>query len=259
MGKRQVFTIADEDFIHFLSRIDNSFKEEGINYALVGGVANQAYIAKSLCARHNADLATLAFDSDVRLQDHLRATDDVDMILSMNSPDEIATAHRIYGVLDKIVGEGEFISPTGNHIVYVNLKRKGHSKPQFILGVDNPDQYRLVALNLNRNPRKNIHDPALVEFETAYFNEFMGSKQEVEIPYTPSFNAKLSVISPAALLATKIARKRPKDIMDAYTLVNHFKESGMQVPYDEVEKLLKGRGELLFQRYERFRDMEESS
>lgn len=263
--KRELFNVADEEFMTLLERTDKAFREEGISHMFVGGVATQCYMAKYLCDIYGGSLLDLASSEKVRMQDRLRSTDDVDIALSMGNIDDIEAGKKIYSVLERIVGEGEFLSPSDEHIISIDLLRKGHVKPQFQVGIDKDiDPDRIVAFNLYRKP-KDLKDKNLEEFEDKFYDFFIGRAVDLSIPYCDGKTINLKVKNPADLLATKIVRGREKDIADALSLIRYSRKSNDAINYADVRKVLCGNStkygipnEVLSTRYDVLMSMVES-
>lgn len=266
--KRPLFNIADEEFMTLLERTKEGFDREGIDYMLVGGVATQIHVAKALCDVYEENLVDLAGSGKLRLQDHLRSTDDIDMALRIDDSDqdekkEINVARRIYKVLDYIVGEGDFISPSGEHIVSINLVRRAHVRPQFQLGIDDAISLdKIASFNLFRGPVK-LHNTALSEFEDRFYDVFIDRAMNVRLPYSKDGDIEFRVKRPEDLLATKIALGRPKDINDALSIVRHLRDANRSVDYEAVAEVLCSKdpkyhcqSENLCNRYEKFRELE---
>ena len=242
--KRELFNLADEEFMTLLERTDGAFRKSGISHIFVGGVAVQCYIARCLCEKYNTNLVELAKSGGVRIQDYLRSTDDVDLALKMNCSDEVEAGKKIYDVLDNIVGEGEFFSPSGEHIISIDLLRRGHVKPQFQVGVDgetNPDM--VVAFNIYRKP-KDLSDKSLREFEDRFYDYFIDRAVDLKVPYSGGRDVTLRVKNPSDLLTTKIVRGRPKDLHDASALVQCGRSHNNLINYKDIEKILCGNNSL---------------
>jgi len=114
MAKRALYDLTDEEFAYFVNEVNKGLEREGISHIFVGGTASQIQIAERLCKLHNTDLVTLARDE--RLQDYLRATDDIDLALATKAYAQGDTeyAHVINKLLDSLTKE--VISPSEEHI-----------------------------------------------------------------------------------------------------------------------------------------------
>ncbi len=246
--KKEIYSLADEEFVTLLDRTHRAFEKNAVPYMLVGGVAIQAHIIQYLC-KTGKTLLDLIKDPNFRMQDHLRATDDIDITLKGNGEDEIAFANRLYNVLDDIVGkkegeeEGVFFSPTRNHLISIALSRKGLSRPIFRLGVDKePDPESIVSFNLYKGAKDTNErwGQEIRDFESKFYYVFMDRAMEVEVPYCSGQEEKINlrVKKPEDLIATKLIRGRPKDINDILSLANHSEEAEMPIDYDAVRDIL---------------------
>ncbi len=257
--KRALFDITDEEFATLLERTNDSFKEAGIPHMFVGGSAVQAITSSYLCEHFGMPLLDLANSDEVRVQDCLRATDDVDVALRLEG-DAVEAGKKIYPVLNKIVGET--FSPSEEHIVDIRWNRKGHVKPQFLLGIDDiVDPSTVVAFNLYRAP-KDLKDQALDEFEERFYDIFLDRAVSVTIPYCAGKDITLRVKNPEDTLATKIVRGRGKDMSDALSLAKYSLMAGKPLDYRQVENTLCGKDKrydvpntVLRERYEAFKEL----
>jgi len=255
--KRELYDIADEEFITLLDRTESAFKDAKIPHMFVGGVATQAHLASYLCRIHGTTLRGLVASNDIRLQDYLRATDDVDIALRLDEPDEIKVAKKIFSVLDNIIGEGDHLSPSEEHIISMKLARRGHVKPQIQLALDdyaeNPDE--VVAFNLYRKP-KDIKNDGVRAFEDRYYDKFMKGAVKLSIPYSDAKSVILTVKNPVDLVATKVAIGRPKDFGDVLALRKYGKLAKKSISDRAVGKVLFG--EALRERWDAFKALEDS-
>ena len=274
--KRASFNIADEEFMVLLERANTSFGKKGIRHMFVGGTANQIHVSRYLCDIYNKDLLDIGELSDVPLSDYLRATDDVDIALRIpytegDSADEekylgaedVSAASKIFGVLDDIVGDSEYISPSENHVVTLDLIRKGHVRPKFVLGKDG-EKYtdREVSFNIYRGP-KCLKKLDLAGFEEKFYDVFLDRAVDVNIPYSSDRDITLRVKRAEDHLATKIVRGRPKDVSDALSISRYAQMARRPISYELVEEVLfsnnsrKERDDSAFaDRYDAFRKLE---
>lgn len=243
--KRPLYTIADEEFATLLERADAAFRDRGIKYMLVGGVATQAHLIDYLC-KDGKKLIDLVNDPDFRLQDHLRATDDIDITLNPrkngNEYDKVEFASKIYGVLDSVVGkEGVFMSPTENHLVTISLERKGIQRPVFRLELDdNKDPEKVTSLNFYKGPEDTNErwGQEIRDFEQKFYYQFMDRAQDIRIPFCLGKDITLKVKKAEDLIATKLIRGREKDWNDILSLVNHGEAAGRPIDYKAIGEIL---------------------
>jgi hypothetical protein len=259
--KRALYNVSNEEFLALLERTDQAFRGKGLEHMFVGGVATQFHIANYLCSIYGLPFRELVESDRIRIQDHLRSTDDVDIALRMDGGD-IDSAKRVSSVLNTI--KGEFFSPSEEDIIAVKSYREGHVRPQFRLEVnDNSDPDKVVSFNLYRRA-EDLRDGNLKEFEKKYYDEFMDRASDVTLPYFSGKNITLKLKSPEDLLATKIARGRDKDIGDALSLSRHSRAANAPISDEKVRNILCGPDEkygvpnpVLFARYDTFKKMEE--
>ena len=257
--KRALFDLTDEEFATLLERTDLAFRNAGIPYMFVGGSAVQTINSSYLCDHFGMSLIDLANSDKVRMQDCLRATDDVDIALKLDG-DAVEASKRIYSALNGIVGEA--FSPTEEHIVTIGWNRKGHVKPQFLLGIDDiVDPSAIAAFNIYRAP-KDLKDSALDEFEERFYDIFLNRAVDIKIPYCSGKTITLRVKNPEDTLATKIVRGREKDMADALSLAKYSLMAGKPIDYRIVESTLCGKerkydvpNTLLRERYNAFKEL----
>ncbi len=269
--KRPLYSIDDEEFMTLLERTGEVLRARSIPYIFVGGVATQAHIVNYLCQkREGTTIYGLSHDHDFRIQDHLRATDDADITLdtrriSDNSQD-VKVHQELIESLRDIEGEGDYISPTGDHLVSIKLERSGAKRPVFRLGLDrdadSPDSE--VSLNFYYGPEdtNNRWPKEMADFERANYYDFFNTVQNLSIPFSPGKNVNLLVKGVEQLLATKIARAREKDWTDILLLYRHSNESGKPINMSEIERLLSAEDSryhtsnlVLLDRFDRFRNL----
>jgi len=247
--KRALYSLADDEFATLLQRVNDCFRRSPLNYTIVGGVAVQAHISNWLCKKYGCDLHRLAESPDFRVQDYLRATDDVDITVDPRKVNggKIEVAKEIVALEDKIVGDKIHMSLSGNNLVSIALERKGVKRPIFKLGLNmdqNDKQYGqsadAVSFNLYQGPddTNDGWSHEMREFERRYYFEFIDRAQKLEIPYCDENKLVVVVKNPEDLLATKIARGREKDWQDILTLYNHSVQAGMPINLEKVRQLL---------------------
>ncbi len=242
--KRELFSVADEEFVTLLNRTHEGFEREGMKYMFVGGVATQLHVAKLLCDSYSKTLIDLVKSSDIRIQDHLRATDDVDIAIRVDGVGsdikgkEMTVAKKVFSVLNYIVQDEEYFSPSEENIIRIHLDKRGHVRPVFQLGINGiVDSDKKVSFNIYNDP-KDLKNGSLKEFEDRYYDQFLNNASDLSIPFSNKGNLFFKVKNKEDLLATKIARGRPKDINDALSLVKHIKAIGGDIDYSAVESIL---------------------
>lgn len=245
--KRALYSIDDEEFMTLLERTDDVLMTRKIPYMFVGGVATQAHIANYLCQKEKGtSIHDLAYSSDFRIQDHLRATDDVDITLDprgiSEDPSDTKVSQEIMSALNQIEGDGVYASPTEEHLVSIKLERSGKKRPIFRLGLDkdadSPDSE--VSFNLYYGPQdtNNRWPSEMVEFERQNYFDFFNTARRLSIPFSKGRNVGFFVKGIEQLVATKIARAREKDWGDLLLLYRHAHESGNPIDLEEIRRLL---------------------
>lgn len=243
--KRALYSLDDEEFITFLGRTQEVLSHHEIPYMFVGGVASQAHIAGGLSKQMNRTLSEMSHSSDIRIQDYLRATDDVDITLDLrkfgDNPQDVLVSQRVVNAVKEIAGDELYSSPLQN-VVSIKLERLGAKRPTFRLGLnedaDSPD--RELSLNFYYSPQdtNTRWSPQMIEFENAHYYPFFDSAQTIAIPYADNSVIPLRVKGLEALLATKIARARPKDWADIMAIYQYNTKAGVPVNMQEIERLL---------------------
>ena len=248
--KRALYSIDDEEFMALIERTGQTLSQRAIPYMFVGGVATQTHIVNYLCKKEGTTLQDLSHSPNFRIQDHLRATDDIDITLDARILDEegsnkVRVSQEIMEALKEIEGEGVYESPSGEHLVSMKLERLGSKRPVFRLGLDreadSPDSEVSLNLYYGPNDTNNRWPSEMVEFEKANYFDFFETATDIQIPFTQDRKVRLLVKGPEQLLATKIARAREKDWTDMLLLYRHANESGNSIDLKEVEQLLSAR------------------
>ncbi|MDP2926284.1 MAG: hypothetical protein Q8N99_07945 [Nanoarchaeota archaeon] len=230
--KSPVYTLANEEFAHFVKIAEEVLREKEIPHILVGGIATQVHVLERLCRHYNKDVVSLVSDENFREQDYLRATDAVDLALrfpeydgleSILGPERkyfhnrahLATGAKINDFCMAIVqggDNGDYLSCTGDHIFSYGFIRPGIQRPEFSVSVDKIER-NPIFLKISRKPDD------LEGLDTEFYNEFVNSGVDIKIPYSGDYSLDLRVLKPEHLLAVKIALDRPKDAMDVRNLV----------------------------------------
>jgi hypothetical protein len=235
MAKRQVYNLADEEFAFFVNKLHEQLQREKIPYVLVGGVAVQAHVLKRLHEKTGKSLIDLANDPNMRLQDFVRSTDDIDLSVHSyieNNNGEERYANKINNVLEGLVVP-EVVSPSDDLILGYRLVRRGISRPVYQVYVfDETDDEQRIALNIGRN-KKDLQD-----LEADNYDFFVESGETMTLPYAGDFDISMRIIKPEHLLAAKTAKFRPKDTMDMHNLVNVMIANGEVLDLGEMRRLL---------------------
>jgi hypothetical protein len=245
--KRALYTLANEEFGFFVNQLTKEFKKQEIPHIFVGGTAVQAHILSKLTKGKNSDISSLISDANVRLQDYIRATDDIDIALKFpnDGQSDIETAREIYGVCDSI--SKEYISDTENYIFEYGVERRGVKRPIFKVIVEG-EPIEAIVLNISRKPS----DLRTLDnrFYNRFYNKFIDNGQDLIIPHFKNFNLHVRVPKLEHVLATKISQFRAKDSMDIQNLVEVTRDLGEEIKMNEIEEILLPE---YTQKYEKFK------
>ena len=204
------------------------------------------YEAVTKAAEYGKDIFGIAEDASIRVQDYIRSTDDVDVSLGLQGKD-VEKMRIINKFLPKLAYED--ISPTGESIIEFRIERIGASRPVYRVYVDDiGSQENVISMNISRGQKKDIH-----KLDYFWYDEFLKNSKELNIPFYEKFELKINVPKLEHLLSSKIAHSRAKDLMDSKNLLTLVKDSGIELDFDEMEKIL-----LLYheRNYRRFLDAE---
>ncbi len=230
--KRQLYDLTDEPFAMMVNRVGTVLREEGIKHNIVGGAAVQSYILHMLTKKYNENICGLNYNPNVRIQDYIRSTDDVDLALELEEESDTEKVKRINKILPKFAFED--IAPCGEYIVEVRSERIGASRPTFRIYIDGKgSQEEVVAMNVNRGKGGDIRN-----LEDKWYNKIIGDSQELVISYNPNYELRVVVPKLEHLLVEKIAGSRAKDLMDNKNLADLSKEVGRELDFSEMKSML---------------------
>jgi hypothetical protein len=243
--KRALYSIDDEEFLTLLERIDQSFLRRNIPYLFVGGVATQIHIINYICKKTGKSFYDIINSHEFRIQDHLRATDDVDITIDPRTilieEQDTKIYQEINSILDELEQESPYMSVSGNHLVSVELERRGIRRPVFRLGLDEePSSGNEVSLNLYYGPQdtNNRWSQEMIEFERNNYFSFFETSKRISIPFYNGKNVEFNVKGLEELIATKLARSREKDWADVLLLYRHSKEANIPLDFSKLERFL---------------------
>lgn len=245
--KRALYDLTDEEFALLVDRMVISLDQSVIPFMFVGGIASQTYIASALCKKYRKNLLELAESNDFRVQDYLRATDDLDITLDprkiQGEQGEITFNQKILDALKNVVSDGGvYTSLSGNHLVNIAIERMGLKRPVFRLGLDTDanDPEKTSSVNFYSGPEdtNNRWSGDVISFEKQHYFDFMKDVQRVSIPYASGRSLIVPVKKLEHLIATKIVRSREKDWSDVIGLTKYNEMAGIPVSYDEVRSVL---------------------
>ena len=233
--KRAIYSFGDEVFTFFANRAEEELNNRSIPHIFVGGSAVQAHTLKRLTRLYNTDISTLASNEMLRIQDYIRATDDIDLALkfpktSNIQTDEINMVGTIRDFCDSL--QGEYISGTEENIFKYKLNRRGITRPIFSVRVDDEDG-ESIFMNVSRKSKN------LKRLSFNCYDRFIEDGSKLVIPYSEGYDLKLTVPKLEHVLATKISQFRAKDSMDISNLVEVIREAGEEINLEEIEDILK--------------------
>ena len=229
--KRNLYDLTNEPFVMFVNRVGEVLRDEGISHNVVGGVGVQSYLLSMLTNKQGKNVVDLINDPNIRMQDIVRSTDDVDIALGFQGSDfdKITT---IKGILPSLAYEG--ISPCGEYIIEFKSERVGVARPTFRVYVDGVGgQDDVISMNLSRGQNGDIRG-----LESSWYDVFLQDSRELQIPYCEGFGLRINVPRLEHLLAPKIAHSRPKDLMDTQNIAELAQESGVEIDFKEMERVL---------------------
>lgn len=232
--KRELYDLTDEEFAFFTNHLNDQLNEKKIPYVLVGGTAVQAHVLSRLCSKTGKTLEQIISDPNIRVQDFIRATDDIDIALDssvVKEKGDTLFAKEIMDVFDGI--KGEYFSPSEEHIFEYQLIRRGIKRPIFQISVDGEtDNEQIISMNVGR------YKSDLYNLDSKYYDKFVEEGENILIPYSLNFNLSLRVIRPEHLLASKISKFRAKDTMDMHILADCMTENREKIDLSEIRRLL---------------------
>lgn len=234
MAQRTLYDITNQEFSLFINQMSTALSNSKIDYILVGGVATQLHILDILCRQHGLSITEIA--EKYRLQDFIRATNDIDLTLSeetyKNSRNEKEYLDTIVAVFDSFTDEDVF-SPDENHVLNYSWTRKGARRPKFGISIDSAhkkcDQ---IMLNIARKQTD------LEDIDTKHYPQFIERHRKLSVPYNPQLTIKTKAMSITDLLAVKIAKSRSKDIMDFKNLVRVMTKNNQKIKWKELSQIL---------------------
>lgn len=230
--KRELYDLTDEEFAMMVNRVGTVLKKEKIEHNIVGGAAVQSYVLKMLTEKYNQNICELIYNPDVRVQDYIRSTDDIDLALKLDEEDDTQRIKRINGILPKFAFEE--IAPCGEVIIELKPERIGASRPTFRVYIDGKgSQEEVITMNINRGNGGDIRN-----LDDHWYDEIIDKSQELIIPYTADYSLNVIVPKLEHLLVEKIAGSRAKDLMDNKNLADLSKEIGRKLNFKEMESML---------------------
>lgn len=207
------FTLLDEEFAYFATRVAKEFEKSGMKYALVGNVAVQAQILSMISRKlENAPISHLKDSMNVR--EYLRPTSNVDIAIKPDpneqESDLIRRLLELRTVLGNIRAE---VSGSEEFLLSYSLERPGTKRMTFRSCVDENCQ-GFMGVRVLTGAKD------LTEFDQEVYDAMVQRSYALKIPYSSNgYTLEFDVASPKDLLLIKGVQARPKDDMDVGTLV----------------------------------------
>ena len=253
--KKALYNLCDEEFAYFVNKFNEQISKREMSYILVGGTAVQAHVLKRLCNKTGKNLEQLISDPNVRLQDFIRSTDDVDLSIDssiVQNEGECEFTKKITTLLNNI--SGEYMSPSEENILKYKLIREGVKRPIFQIYInDKTNDEQRISMNIGR------HKSDLKNLDSKYYDLFIKDGQKMILPYNSNFQINMNVIKPEHLLASKISKFRWKDTMDIHILSDFMIDQGENINLSEIKELLLPEYEKNYQRFLELAKLEDES
>lgn len=230
--KRQIYDLTDQPLIMFSDKVGKVLTDANVSHNIVGGVATQAYILNMMSQFYGKNVSEMVEDSNIRIQDYIRSTDDIDLALGLEGND----GEKIRLINQEILPNlpHEAISPDEESIIEFREGRRGASRPTYRVYTDEKgSQEDVIALNISRGQLKDLH-----KLDSKWYNTFIEQGQELVIPYSEDYSLKLKVPKIEHVLASKIAHFRSKDLMDNRNIATLVKKLGVDLDFNEMSEIL---------------------
>ena len=201
------FTLLDEEYGRLMERVTGMFSAKEIPYVVVGGSGIQVAITSALTQNGKVSTAQKKYE----LRGLLRATDDIDMAVKAERLD-VGNALQELTASDPTLD----INLPYDHAPTVSIQPKEGSPKR-------------VHLNIQTNQ---------TEFKglTAWYDEIIAGGRSLTISYNNHPGFQVVVAEPEFLIASKLTRARPKDIVDIFNLLNVLNKN--QVHRDRIKEIL---------------------
>ncbi len=234
--KRQIYDLTDEPFVMFVNRIGSVLRDENIPYNIGGGVAVQAYLLDFLCKMYREDITGLSHDPQLRIQDYIRSTDDVDVALKIEEDgkelEEEQKIKRIISILPKLAFEE--ISPSVQNVYEFRTARSGASRPTYRVYTDDEgSEEEVIAINFFRGQVGSLRG-----IDEKWYNHFIDNSYDIRLSYNDRSEVVVTVPKLEHLLAMKINNSRAKDLMDNKNLADLLTSQGVELNFDEIERII---------------------
>jgi len=233
--KRQLYDLTDEPFVVFVNKIGETLREQEVPYNIVGGVAAQAYILDMLAGKYGENVSEISGDENIRVQDFVRSTDDVDIALDLKGV-KGDDSEKMKWITREFLPHLKFeeVSPDGESILRYTSERIGASRPRFRVYVNEQGgEDDVIAMNISRGQKGDLHD-----LHDKWYSKFIERGRDLEVPYSEGYKLRIRVPRLEHVLATKIARSRAKDLMDNKNIATLAKDVDQNLDFKEIRGIL---------------------
>lgn len=229
--KQPLYDILDDEYCFLLDRITAQFLKDGLNPSIVGGAAVQVHIANLLSKIHGKNIEDLFVDGDLRKQDHIRATDDIDITLHNAELAENRANYdgNIIQTLAKIPCKNEE-SADGNNVYDIYMERSGVVRP--VLFVHSLNATSRIRLNISKYPTD------IQNLGQEHYIPMIENAKMVELHYNDKFRPKIRIHSLSDVIAAKLANGRAKDKFDVNVLGKCALLAGKEIDKKRILHLL---------------------
>ncbi len=233
MPKEQAYTLFDKGYFVLLNELGEAFSDHSIDHLLVGGGAIQAYSLFFLTNNGKLSLEDAVKPNEV-IGELIRPTDDYDFITKDASYEDIREA---INSLNRVTVEQDDppsmfairIARDGAVRQMYKVKELSHSNN----GKEVQDSYDVWS-TVAYTPKSLKVDLPEGFYESRFEED---NVREFSITYD-GLELKVRVPRPELLLAPKIARGRPKDLMDIYNLIEIMANRGEQFDSSKITDVL---------------------
>lgn len=215
-----MYTLLNREYFNIAGALHEALKEQDVKYAVVGGGGIQARIVDAVAKQGLKSIK----DCKHILQTPLRSTTDIDIATSGGDGVKMFSAgQKISGSCG--VGYNQMrdaralkFEPVGKAPIYV--------------------QYELDKDNFQGLPEM--------------YNSVIEEAEKLNLRYNGKHGIELMVAQPKHLIASKLTRWAPKDIVDTSNLLKIYHDCGKQIDIEDIRAILKGSNKgNLFERLER--------
>lgn len=237
--KRELYSLANKELAYLVNLLGSKLRSRGIPHSVVGGVSVQAYNAEQLCREQKRNLAAIKADESFRLQDSLRATDDIDLalggLIGADGKRLEVSPREVSDILKSL--EGEF--DAGDALLFYRLGENGSYKNPDIQMSTHNGRGEDMRMNIFRNPFE------LDNMAPEKYDEFIKRGRELVVPYDDNLEVKVRVYDIADLLAAKVSHFRAKDASDMLSLWKYVRA------YEDKQRVLRRMKGLLVPDYKK--------